>query len=96
MRYIQENDLASTHLQLPPEVSNVFNNQNPQNYESSNPEHAENTPMSAATRCVSPGFQQTFDRRNPISNTTHSSASSVNCEQISKDKSLGGTSCTFK
>ncbi|GIY30284.1 hypothetical protein CDAR_583931 [Caerostris darwini] len=96
MRYIQENDVLATHLQLPPEVSNAFMNQNPQNYESSNPEHAENTPMSAATRCVLPGFQKTFDRRNPIFNTTHPSASSVNCEQISKVKSLGRTACTFK
>ncbi|GIY47092.1 hypothetical protein CDAR_455371 [Caerostris darwini] len=96
MRYIQENNLMSTHLPSPPEVSNVFNNQNPQNYESSNPEHVENIPMSAATRCVSPGFQQTFDRRNPISNTSLPSTSSVNCEKISKDKSLGGTACTFK
>ncbi|GIY67228.1 hypothetical protein CEXT_49601 [Caerostris extrusa] len=96
MRYIQEIDLMSTHLQLPPEVSNVFNNQNPQNYESSNVEHAGSTPLSAATRCFSPGFQQIFDRRNPISDTTDPSASSVNCEKISKDKSLGGTACTFK
>ncbi|GIY13004.1 hypothetical protein CDAR_189421 [Caerostris darwini] len=35
MRYMQENDVLSTHLQLPPEVSNAFMNQNPQNYESS-------------------------------------------------------------
>ncbi|GIY98906.1 hypothetical protein CEXT_228451 [Caerostris extrusa] len=38
MLYIQENNLLSTHLQLPHEVSNVFNIQNPQNFESSNVE----------------------------------------------------------
>ncbi|GIY98911.1 hypothetical protein CEXT_228491 [Caerostris extrusa] len=96
LHYIQEIDLMSTHLQLPPEVSNAFMNQNPQNFESSSSEHAENPPMSVATLCVLPGFQQTFDRRNSISNTALPSASSVNCEQISEDKSLERTSYAFK
>ncbi|GIY11637.1 hypothetical protein CDAR_530221 [Caerostris darwini] len=52
MHYIQENDLISTHLQLPPEVSNVFINQNPQNYESSNSEQPEDTAMSSLTKHV--------------------------------------------
>ncbi|GIY78232.1 hypothetical protein CEXT_631761, partial [Caerostris extrusa] len=80
MHYIQENDLISTHLQLFPEVSNVFNNQNPQNYESSNSEQPEDTAMSVATQCVLPGFKQTY----------------VNCEKNSEEKSLGRTSCTFQ
>ncbi|GIY97182.1 hypothetical protein CEXT_196041 [Caerostris extrusa] len=94
MRYIEENDVLSTHLQLPPEGSNAFMNQNPQNYESLNSEHPENTPMSVATPCVLPGFQHTFDRRNFISYATHPSESSVNCEKYSKDQSLGGAACT--
>ncbi|GIY99550.1 hypothetical protein CEXT_91341 [Caerostris extrusa] len=39
LRYIQESDVLSPHLQLPPEMSNVFISQNTQNYESSNSEH---------------------------------------------------------
>ncbi|GIY41670.1 hypothetical protein CDAR_176161 [Caerostris darwini] len=96
MHYIQENDLMSTHLLLTPEVSIAFRNQNPQNYESSNPECPEDTSVSVATPCVSPRFQQTFDRRNSLSNTALPSSSSVNSEKISKDKSLGRTSYTFK
>ncbi|GIY78775.1 hypothetical protein CEXT_628481 [Caerostris extrusa] len=95
MHFIQEIDLMSTHLQLPPEMCNAFMNQNHQNYESSNSERPEDTPMSVATPCVLSGFQQTFDRRNSISDTALPSASSVNCEQISEVKSLGRT-CTFK
>ncbi|GIY82391.1 hypothetical protein CEXT_331561, partial [Caerostris extrusa] len=80
MHYIQEIDLMSTHLQLFPEVSNVFNNQNPQNYESSNSEQPEDTAMSVATRCDLPGFKQTY----------------VNCEKNSEEKSLDRTSCAFE
>ncbi|GIX79348.1 hypothetical protein CEXT_546261 [Caerostris extrusa] len=96
IRHMQENDVLSTHLQLPPEVSNAFINQNPQNYESSTSEHPENTPMSVATPCVLTGFQQTFDRRNSISCATHPSESGVNCEKYSKDQSLGGAACASR
>ncbi|GIY99551.1 hypothetical protein CEXT_91351 [Caerostris extrusa] len=52
--------------------------------------------MSAATPCFVPRFQHTFDRRNSISYATHPSESSVNCEKISKDKSLGRKACILK
>ncbi|GIY75602.1 hypothetical protein CDAR_175461 [Caerostris darwini] len=96
MHPIQENKLTSTYLQQPSEVSEVFINEYPQNYEPSNPKWPENTPMSAAKRTVSTGSQQTLGRRHPISNTTLPSASSGSCEKNSEDKILGIYSCVFK
>ncbi|GIZ01561.1 hypothetical protein CEXT_182051 [Caerostris extrusa] len=86
--HIQEKELVSTHLKQPYEVSKVFINQYPQNYEPSNPKRPDNPPMPVATLCVLPGFQETFGRRNPISNTILPSASSVNCEQNTEEKIL--------
>ncbi|GIY48481.1 hypothetical protein CDAR_585221 [Caerostris darwini] len=86
--HIQENELAPTHLKQQSEVNNVFINQYPQNYEPSNPKRPDNPAKPIATRCVLPGFQETFGRRNPMSNTILPSANSVNCEQNSEEKNL--------
>ncbi|GIY64562.1 hypothetical protein CDAR_369601 [Caerostris darwini] len=64
----QERQSESTHLQQPSEANNVIMNDNPLCCEDVNPEHSVNAHLPVAEPCVLPGFQQTFGRRNALTN----------------------------
>ncbi|GIZ01549.1 hypothetical protein CEXT_181981 [Caerostris extrusa] len=64
----QERQFESTHLQQPSEVNSAILNENPQCCGHSNPEQSANTALPVAETCILPGFQQTFGRRNALTN----------------------------
>ncbi|GIY99546.1 hypothetical protein CEXT_91311 [Caerostris extrusa] len=88
MQYIQENELNSTHLQMP---SEVFIHQTSQNYGPINPEHPTNISVSVTERNILTGSQQTFGQRNALMHqmAQHPSAfSQMECFGLSSTNEL--------